>query len=348
MSTTRFKMAWNERLRNLTPRATILAGILLLFVAAVVDWVIEPQIGTSVVYLLPIALVTWRASRWAGQGMALACGFTWLVIELLTDKSYTSVLIPCWNAIMRTTFFCLVSGLLAEVLERKRVEQSLRESERRIAEASDREQRRIGEDLHDGLCQQLVGAAFAARKLAARLSDLSLPETKDAGEIAELLGQSIAQARDAARGLYLVELEADGLISALEELAAQTQSRHGITCQFSNNLSAPISEETVVTTLFRIAQEAVNNAVKHAEASLVAIRLAADGEEIRLEIEDNGKGLPQGYEDRGGIGLQIMNYRAQMIGGALDVGPGSRGGVRVTCTLSGRKSVSANKNEVLK
>ena len=174
--------------------------------------------------------------------------------------------------------------------------------ERQIAEASDREQRRLGEDLHDGLCQHLVSTAFATRGLAAKLADRSLPEAEDAVEIAELLGASIAQARDVARGLCLVPLEAGGLASALEELATQTRSHHRIACQFvEKNASIPALEETVGANLFRIAQEAVNNAIKHGQASQITVTLSADPQQIRLDVEDDGVGFrPQPEPGRSG------------------------------------------------
>ena len=130
--------------------------------------------------------------------------------------------------------------------------------------------------MHDGLCQHLVSTAFAARGLAAKLGDRSLPEAEDAAEIAELLGASIAQARDVARGLCLVPLETGGLASALEELATQVRSRHRIACQFVEKAPIPDLEETLATNLFRIAQEAVNNAINHGHAAQITLTLSAD------------------------------------------------------------------------
>lgn len=331
MANARSRTGWDIILAGLSPKASLGTAAVLLLAAGALDWLISPQVSLSLLYLLPIALVTWRVSRWAGLGTALVCSVVWLVIELGTNKSYTNEAIPFWNAIVRGAFFCLVSWLMAEIIERKRVEQSLRESERRVAEASDHEQRRIGEDLHDGLCQQLVGAAFATRKLAARLADLSLPETKDAGEIADLLGEAISEARDAARGLYLVQLETDGLLFALEELAGQVRSRNRIACEFVDKSSTSIADEAVITSLFRIAQEAVNNAVKHAKASRIAITLTAEAGQFRLEVEDDGVGMPPDFAGRNGMGLQIMNYRARMIGARLDFGARPGGGTVVSC-----------------
>src|SRR4029077_16377050 len=149
-----------------------------------------------------------------------------------------------------------------------------------LVSISDREQRRLGEDLHDGLCQHLVSTAFAARKLAARLSDRALPEAEEATEIADLLGESISQARDVARGLYLVSLEADGLASALEGLALRPRVRHHVLCQFVEGASIRGLEETVGSSLFRIAQEAVNNAIKHAQAKSITVALSAAPQDL--------------------------------------------------------------------
>jgi len=205
--------------------------------------------------------------------------------------------------------------------------------ERQLAEASDREQRRLGEDLHDGLCQHLVSTAFAARGLAAKLADRSLPEAGDAAEIAELLGASISQARDVARGLCLVPLEAGGLASALEELATQVRSRHGIACQFVEQASIPALEEAVGTSLFRIAQEAVNNAIKHGRPSQITVTLSADARQIGLEVEDDGAGFQPNLASGRGMGLHMMNYRARMVGAAINIQPREGGGTRVTCSV---------------
>jgi signal transduction histidine kinase len=208
-----------------------------------------------------------------------------------------------------------------------------RKLERQIADASDREQRRLGEDLHDGLCQHLVSTAFAARELAAKLGDRSLPEAEDAAEIAELLGASISQARDVARGLCLVPLEADGLACALEELATQVRSRHRIACQFVEKAPIPDLEDTLAANLFRIAQEAVNNAIKHGQARQITLTLSADLLQIRLAVEDDGAGFQPNPAPGHGMGLHMMNYRARMAGAVFNVAPRVGGGTTVTCSV---------------
>jgi signal transduction histidine kinase len=205
--------------------------------------------------------------------------------------------------------------------------------ERQIAEISDREQRRLGEDLHDGLCQHLVSVAFAARKLAAGLTAESRPAAEEAAQIAELLGESIAQARAVARGLYVVPAEAGGLRSALEEFTIQVQTRNRVRCRFAERVAVPITGEALVTNLFRIAQEAINNAVKHATARQIEVTLVADGEQITLRIEDDGTGFQPAAEPRRGLGLHLMNYRARMLGAALHIEPRLGGGTVVSCAV---------------
>lgn len=205
--------------------------------------------------------------------------------------------------------------------------------ERQIADASNREQRRLGEDLHDGLCQHLVSTAFAARGLASRLAEQKLPEAGDAAKIAELLSASIGQARDVARGLCLVPLETGGLASALEELAARTQAHHGIECQFIEDGQMTNLEETVATNLFRIAQEAVANSVKHGRSTKITITLSARPEQIQLEVTDNGRGIQPATGRARGMGMHLMNYRAKTVGAALQVEAPPQGGTRVTCTV---------------
>ena len=205
--------------------------------------------------------------------------------------------------------------------------------EKQIAEVSDREQRRIGQDLHDGLCQHLVSVAFAGELLRENLAGQQLPEAAQAEAIVEMVNEAISEARNVARGLYPVRLEVDGLASALEELAANVQSRSGVTCRFSCDERVCIFDEVAGSNLYRIAQEAVNNAVKHGGGTAISIGLGAVEEEVTLTVTDNGAGFPPASGRGGGMGLFIMNYRAKMIGASLDIRRGARGGTVVICSF---------------
>ena len=205
--------------------------------------------------------------------------------------------------------------------------------ERQVAEISDREQRRIGQDLHDTLCQQLVSIAFAAELLREKLQRYKLPEAAQAEHIIEMVNDSISQARHLARGLYPVRLEIEGLASALEELAETTQARNSVTCQFSCEEQILLYDTVAGNNLYRIAQEAINNALKHGRCKNISVCLGAVDEEVILTVKDDGVGFPDRTEFGPGMGLHIMNYRAKMIGASLDIRRGAGGGTIVICSF---------------
>jgi PAS domain S-box-containing protein len=218
-------------------------------------------------------------------------------------------------------------GVATNVTDRHRLE-------RQILEISDREQARLGQDLHDGLCQQLVSLAFDANSLERDLSAHHRPEARRAGRIVVALDESITVARQLARGLFPVSLVSEGLTPALEELANATQERFPVRCRFERHGPIPPPSEPVAIHLYRIAREAVNNAIKHGRPSLVVIRLAARAGQLELTITDDGAGMGSRGTPAAGMGLQIMDYRARAIGATLRIGPGPRGGTAVSCCLS--------------
>ncbi len=205
--------------------------------------------------------------------------------------------------------------------------------EKQIAEISDREQARIGQDLHDGVCQNLVSTAYAAELLREKLAREERPEAAQAEVIAGMVNEVISQSRHLARGLYPVRLEVDGLSSALEELAASVQNRNQVNCRFSCDDPVLIYDEVAGSNLYRIAQEAVNNAIKHGHGKNISIGLGAVEEEVTLTVKDDGVGFHETLAQNGGMGLHIMNYRARMIGAALDIRRGAGGGTIVICSF---------------
>jgi len=208
----------------------------------------------------------------------------------------------------------------------------LRNLEKQIIEISDREQARIGHDLHDGLCQFLVSTAFDCNHLQERLVAAKRPEVADMERISDLLDSAITQARRLARGLYPVQLEADGLASALEELAESARARFRIDCVAECVPPVFVPNNTVATHLYRIAQEALNNAVRHGQPSRIAIRLQMSNHRLELTINDDGIGLARdGKSD--GLGMHIMDYRTRTIGGVLGIRGEPGGGTTVHCSV---------------
>jgi PAS domain S-box-containing protein len=212
-----------------------------------------------------------------------------------------------------------------DVTERKRLEKT-------ILEVSAREQRRIGQDLHDGLGQHLTGIAFLSKVLEEKLCEESVSESVDAAKIVLLVNDAIRKTKELARGLLPVVSEAHGLMAALKHCAEETEDLFRVTCRFECDSPVLINDVSVATHLYHIAREAVTNAVKHGKARQLLIKLSASGGEGTLSIRDNGLGLPE-FPLGTGMGLNIMNYRARMVGGSLDVRNRGDGGVMVCCTF---------------
>jgi PAS domain S-box-containing protein len=222
-----------------------------------------------------------------------------------------------------------VSGIIAVILDITVNQQLIRE----IIEISGREQIRIGQDLHDGLSQHLTGIAFLSKVLEQKLAAQSSAEAGPAKEITQLVNQSIEMTRGLARGLSPVTLGQDGFVLSLRELADTVTGLFNINCLFHGDTAIVVSSNTTATHLFRIAQEAVNNAIKHGHARQVIISLASNHESTVLTIDDDGVGLAPPPDRGKGMGLHIMSYRARMIGATLSVKPRAEGGTVVTCNF---------------
>jgi PAS domain S-box-containing protein len=222
--------------------------------------------------------------------------------------------------------WCQVA-VVQDVTERLRLE-------REILKISEREQARIGQDLHDGLCQQLVGAAFASNLLADKLRAHEPADAGDAEEISKMLDAAITEARNVARSLYPVKLEAEGLPAALEELVGSIARLFNVQCALDCPESITLADDNAAVHLYRIAQEAITNAVKHANPSRVEVALRPNCEHLVLTVRDDGDGLPQPTPAAvQGMGLHIMRYRARLIGGTIQIDSNADGGTTVTCSI---------------
>jgi PAS domain S-box-containing protein len=198
---------------------------------------------------------------------------------------------------------------------------------------SERERSRIGQDLHDGVCQRLMGISLMSAALRKRLATRSPAEAAQAAMISELTIAAATEARGLAHGLHPVRLDARGLMSALEELAGTVSQSRDVTCRFVCPRAVLIRDNTAAMHVFRIAQEAVNNAITHGRARLVTIGFRRDADTIKLTIKDNGRGFPKRMPKPKGMGLQIMQHRAAMIGASLHVRRAGARGTMVTCLL---------------
>lgn len=230
-----------------------------------------------------------------------------------------------------------IIGTLLDISERKRLEEE-------ILETSAREQRRIAQDLHDGLSQVLSGTRHLASILERNLAARKLAERNDAARIVELLSEAIQEARSLAHGLHPVKPEPAGLMLALEQLAHRTEELFSVKCRFLCRIPVSLSNNTAATHLYRIAQESINNAVRHGKARRIVLSLRTKRDAVELSVRDTGCGFRQ--LNRGGMGIRIMRYRAGSIGASLEIRRRKPRGTEVVCTLlhpdkllnAGRKS----------
>lgn len=222
----------------------------------------------------------------------------------------------------------IFTGLVRDITERKRLEQE-------ILEISDHEQRRIGSDLHDDLCQRLAGIRFSCDALKSALNKAPADNiTERVDKIAVGLSEAIDRARMLARGLSPVALEANGLASALQELTDGVRKLFGIECRFASRGRIPVNDALAATHLYRITQEAINNALKHGRPSRLLVSLKKTGPKATLIIQDNGTGFSPNGQGSQGMGLRTIAYRAGMIGADLQVKSEPGRGTQIICAFS--------------
>jgi signal transduction histidine kinase len=202
--------------------------------------------------------------------------------------------------------------------------------ERELLRVSDAEKDRIGSDLHDGLGQYLTGISCLSAALRDKLQAQKRPEAEEAATISSLVQEAIAQTRALARGLCPVQLETSGLETALEDLTFQVQRLHGLECEFVPRGKIDV-ETSVALHLYRIAQEAINNAIKHASAKRITVTADFSKDSKILCIEDDGCGFDPNAEHGPSSGMSLMPYRAAMIGGTLTVSSQINCGTKVEC-----------------
>jgi PAS domain S-box-containing protein len=209
------------------------------------------------------------------------------------------------------------------------LEDRARGLEGEILAISDREQRRLGQDLHDSLCQHLTAIAFMARSVALRLRKHRVIEVEHIEKIADLINDGVTEARTIARGLHPVEMEPPGLVTALATLVKQP---HWPTpCRLEADEEISVQDATVALHLYRIAREAVINANKYARAREIIVRMKHSAKGIELNVIDDGVGIPADSPLGSGMGFHIMQYRARSIGARLEIKPIKPHGTRVTC-----------------
>lgn len=247
-------------------------------------------------------------------------------------------------AAVETVLMVLLSRLLAlqrrtMVAERKTLRKLEAETadrmrlEAEVARVSEDERRRLGAELHDGLCQRLTATLLNCAAFEYRHRTADAQGVGEVARIRESIEASIGMAYDVARGLCPVDLEPDALVPALERLCQGVRDTHGVDCRLRADRGLLVNDQERALHLYRIAGEAVANAVKHARCSHIAVALAREGGQLALRVSDDGQQAEAERKTGGGLGRRIMRYRATLMGGTLDVTTPLAGGTLVICRV---------------
>jgi len=226
------------------------------------------------------------------------------------------------NQLMHTN-----ASLLDEISLRKSVEKE-------ILVISEREQRNVGQDIHDGLCQQLTGVLCHIGIAEKKMVRLKTIDPTALVEISDLIKETLESAYNMSKGLCPLSLDPASLASSLYQLTVKTQQLFGVQCAFETVGNPVLNDSVTALQLYRIAQEALNNAAKHSMASKILLHLKRDEHTIHVLVEDDGKGFNKDQISKQSMGLKIMEYRASIINGRLSIDTNEDGGTLVSCAIS--------------
>jgi len=339
-----------------TSRARTVAGIVFLVgLVGVIDYASGFHLSFSIFYLLPIVWAGWRIS---GGFSALVAVLSVLVLNVgdwLAGERMGWA--PIWNALIQLALYLIVVWLLIrwkklrEALEAKVEDRTQdliaeiaarRKLEGELLNISEREQRRIGYDLHDVLCQHLAATALAGKVLEEKMSSGSAVAGHEIARVIRMVEKGMTIARDMARGLSPIPTGSGNVTSALEELAGRTSEHFRVDCRMKSDDPELAFDPSRASHLYRIAQEAVSNAIRHGKAKTITLTLSVIGERGLLSIQDDGLGMQlERPEQAGGLGLLIMKARAEILSGHLDIHMESGEGITVICSFPINEEIDA-------
>jgi len=315
-------------------------AVFLVIVIGIIDYLTGYDVTFFPFYSIPILLLVGFASTQSAIAICVLSALAWRWADSASGHIYPNEFLHNWDTVVRLIFFWLVVTAGAgfrrnREADRAQIEllERTQRLERQIISISECEQQRLGQDLHDELGQHLVALGFAVERLKEDLEQQHPQQAEAAERIADQLHNAIGKARDMARGLSPVGPEEGSLEAALEQLAQSTSRLSGKSCAYVSGSPIPIQEGTQAVHLYRIAQEALNNAIKHSQAREVLIALESTEEGLCLRVSDNGIGFNSNSAEDIGMGLNIMHYRARTIGGVLTIQPNSPSGTLVTCLI---------------
>ena len=293
-------------------------------------------------YAVPIVLVTWKTGRRLGFAFALLCAMSFWLAHIGGNPFHTG-----WGFALAVAgwwfYFSVLVVAVTSVKGRRELDQlriktleHTQALERQILRTTEREQQRIARDLHDSLGPQLAAIRYAATFLADELRQRGQPEAAKAEQICKMTGDAGSLAHDLARGIFPVQMDGAGLAIALKDLASTTSRLTGIAVSFYELGNILVEDPEDGMHLYRIAQEAVNNAVKHGGPRKITIGLSKLHDSLRLTVADDGKGIGPSPDGTRGMGLDSMRYRARILGGELKIDFHPEEGTIVSCEMPNR------------
>jgi signal transduction histidine kinase len=330
-------MSFRQTLQRQPKWLVLLEALVLLGVIGWVDYVTGSEWSCFAPYAIPIVLVSWNVGRGLGFVFATLCAGSYCLADWgdnpYQHRSAYALAVAGWWFYFSVLVVAVTALKARRELDRARIEalERTQELERQILQTSEREQQRIGRDLHDSLGPHLAAIRYAATLLANDLRQHGQPEADKAEQISELTGKAGVLVRDLARGIFPVQTDGAGLSAALDELARTTSRLTGLTVSFYENGDISLKNPDTGMHLYRIAQEAVNNAVKHGNARKITIALNQSEDSLRLTIADDGRGMSASAPDAHGMGLNSMRYRARVIGGELKIESHPGEGTIISC-----------------
>lgn len=322
---------------------------------AVVGWadhVMPWEFNLTLAYAVIILCVSWLGGGKMGLLLATLAAFVAWRANIATNPYQTTVGLLLAN-LSRLAFFYCMAICIGAIRKRRELDgariqmlEEMRILEQDIVSASEHEQQRIGQDLHDGLCQQLAAICCAAQMHAEDLQVTENPRAVDAMEIEKALRQAILEARNMARGIFPVHVDRTGLFTALIDLAETTKRLTGINVVVADSADVVLDDPEMAMHLYRIAQEALANAVRHSGARQVVLSFIADRSVLELRIDDNGRGIQFPVDQKAaGMGLRTMRYRARTLGAELAIEPRAGGGTSICCKIKTKHDALIKEHE---
>lgn len=331
-------MTLSDRLHGLRKWQILAIAFAVVLLIGYCDFLLPYEVTMMMFYFAPILFAAWYGDRRSAVIIAVVSAPVWWLANYSSQPS--SMEIYTWAGCNRLATFLVVALGGAAMREQRETMQArvvamerTRELEEEILRVSEREQMRLGQDLHDGLCQQLAAIDCAVACLRHDLEEKEWPELAEVNFIQEQISSVVVQARDLARGVFPVQIDEEGFLAALQEVVQNTNRLRLFTVTLKVEGEIKIKNPETGMHLFRIAQEALNNVTKHAHASRVEIEVSRSDHHLALQISDDGVGLPADRTGGKGIGMQTMTYRSKSMGGEVQVDNGREGGTVVRCVV---------------